>query len=378
MSSAHYYIGLMSGTSMDAVDAVLGQFGPQQPPTFCAAASAPLPAALKSELLRLNHSGPDELMRAARAAQQLVAIYQQAVHQLLQDTQLTPQAIAAVGAHGQTVRHHPHEGISIQINAPALLAERCHIDVIADFRSRDLAAGGQGAPLVPPFHQLLFATDRPRGVLNIGGIANLTLLRPDQPPKGFDTGPGNILMDYWIHRQQGLAFDRDGAWAAGGQPKPALLQQLLSEPWLAQPPPKSTGRDLFNPHWLQQQFNALPAPLPEQLADHCPPELAQNIQATLLELTAQTISQAIERWAPDIHDLILCGGGAYNRQLHQRLDQLLQRPVRRSTELGIDPQHIEAFAFAWLAYAYDQKICAGHPEVTGAHRATLLGARYYA
>src|SRR5699024_1156772 len=157
-----------------------------------------------------------------------------------------------------------------------------HIDVIADFRSRDLAAGGQGAPLGPPFHQLLFATDRPRGVLNIGGIANLTLLRPAQPPEGFDTGPATVLMDYWIHRRLGLALGRDGAWAAGRQPNLALLQQLLPEPWSAQRPPESTGRDLFNPHWLQQQFNALPAPLPEQLADLCPPELAQNIQATLL------------------------------------------------------------------------------------------------
>lgn len=364
-----YYIGIMSGTSIDAVDAVLASFDATGRPTFHGAASAPLPQALQDELLALNHPGIDELMRAAKAAQQLVNIYAQAVERLLHQTGQTPDNIVAIGAHGQTVRHQPEQGISLQINAPALLAERTGIDVIADFRTRDIAAGGQGAPLVPPFHALLFSARQPRSIVNIGGMANITYLPGGDAHAitGFDTGPGNVLMDNWCQRHLKQPYDAGGQWAARGQVHPLLLEQLLAEPWLALPPPKSTGRDLFNAQWLDTQLQAVGQTVPPA-----------DVQATLLALSAHTISQAIQRWAPDTAEVIVCGGGAHNTHLMNTLGHLLDCPVRSSQYYGIDPQHMEAYAFAWLAYAHDHKICAGRPEVTGAYRKTCLGARYYA
>ncbi|HLR81569.1 MAG TPA: anhydro-N-acetylmuramic acid kinase [Paenalcaligenes sp.] len=412
-----WYIGLMSGTSMDGVDAVLARF--QSTPSATAvstastpassntaspytahyehAVSVPLPNALRDELLALNQTGTDELLRAARAAQALVGHYTQAVQQLLLETDLHPDDIIAIGAHGQTVRHLPAEGISIQLNAPALLAEQTGIDVIADFRSRDLAAGGQGAPLVPPFHALLFGSTQARAVVNIGGMANITVLAPqvsthtqqcptsidrDMPQHntsarfyGFDCGPGNVLMDLWCEKHLQKPYDHKGRWAASGQCQPALLDLLLAEPWLKQSPPKSTGRDLFNGPWLQQKLDALKA---ESISQQINPA---DIQATLLEFTVQTIVDAIAQWAPKTKQIIICGGGARNTQLMQRLTQQgairLDASVHSSAQFDIHPQHIEAYAFAWLAFAYDQKICAGYPEVTGARQSTYLGARYY-
>lgn len=403
--TAAYYIGLMSGTSLDGVDAVLSRFGPNQKAQFLHAASVALPPELRARLLALNHSGPDELVGAARAAQALVQHYSLAVEQLLQQASLRPDAIAAIGAHGQTVRHLPAEGISIQINAPALLAEQTGIDVIADFRSRDLAAGGQGAPLVPPFHALLFAHSHPRAVVNIGGMANITVLaahppslhslnRPhskdlkdgkpslhsqkqyaEQPSDpdffGFDCGPGNVLMDLWCQQHLQKAYDHNGQWAASGQFNQTLLDLLMAEPWLSLPPPKSTGRDLFNAQWLAQKLSLYGQPI-----------TAADVQATLLAFTAQSIAAAITQWAPQSQELIICGGGAHNSQLLAVIEQQLAAhnlvaTVRSSTALGIEPQYIEAFAFAWLAYAYDQKISAGHPQVTGANKKTVLGARYF-
>jgi len=364
-----YYIGIMSGTSIDAVDAVLASFGPQVRPEFAAAVTVDLPAALQDELLALNHSGPDELIRAADAAQALAQIYAQAVHQLLEQNAHSRADIAAIGAHGQTVRHLPERGISLQLNAPALLAELTGIDVIADFRSRDLAAGGQGAPLVPAFHELLFSQSHPCTVLNVGGMANVTVLPAAGAVglTGFDTGPGNVLMDYWCQQHLQQPYDDGGQWAATGQTDPVLLAQLMAEPWLQQPPPKSTGRDLFNAQWLAQQLQAAGRAL-----------APRDVQATLLALSVQSISQAITRWAPDTREVIVCGGGAYNSHLLGCLNRTLQLPVKSSQDFGIAPQYIEAYAFAWLAYAYTQKICAGRPEVTGANKKTLLGARYYA
>lgn len=364
-----YYIGIMSGTSIDAVDAVLASFGPQAQSDLQAAVTVDLPVTLQDELLALNHSGPDELIRAADAAQALSQIYAQAVHQLLEQNNYAAADISAIGAHGQTVRHVPERGISLQLNAPALLAELTGIDVIADFRSRDLAAGGQGAPLVPAFHELLFSQSHPCTVLNIGGMANVTILPAAGAAglTGFDTGPGNVLMDYWCQQHLQQPYDDGGQWAAGGQVNSALLAQLLAEPWLQQPPPKSTGRDLFNAHWLTQQLQTVGRPL-----------APRDVQATLLALSVQSISQAVTRWAPRTQEVIVCGGGAYNSHLLRCLAQTLQLPVKSSQDYGIAPQYIEAYAFAWLAYAYDQKICAGRPEVTGANKKTLLGARYYA
>src|SRR5699024_10437375 len=324
------------------------------------------------------------------------------------ETDLRPTDIVAIGAHGQTVRHLPAEGISIQLNAPALLAEHTGIDVIADFRSRDLAAGGQGAPLVPPFHALLFGSAQARAVVNIGGMANITVLTPQDPPQsqhdyaqiksqqsrhsptptnadrsrnstpplfyGFDCGPGNVLMDLWCAEHQQKPFDHKGRWAASGHCHPDLLNILLADPWLRQPPPNATGRDLFNSPWLQQKLGALN---PEQN----PPQISPtDIQATLLEFTAQTIIDAIAQWAPETEQIIICGGGARNTRLVQRItEQAMKRvnaSVHSSTEFGIHPQYIEAYAFAWLAFAYDKKISAGYLELTGARQSTYLGARY--
>lgn len=231
------FIGLMSGTSVDGVDGVLVRLPDGQPPQVLASASLPMPAALRAELLALNVPGDDELARAALAANELARLYAQAVADLLAQTGLQAQDIAAVGAHGQTVRHRPDRGYTLQLNAPALLAELSGIDVIADFRSRDVAAGGQGAPLVPPFHAAIFGAPQGRAVLNLGGIANVTLLTPGQPPRGFDTGPANVFLDAWCQRHLGQPYDKDGRWAASGQVLAPLLEQLIaSEPWFALPP----------------------------------------------------------------------------------------------------------------------------------------------
>ncbi len=389
---------------MDGVDAVLARFeAPSSPATAIETASQPpsdripaahfqhavsisLPDALRHELMALNQSGPDELLRSARAAQALVGHYSQAVQQLLAEAHLHPADIIAIGAHGQTVRHHPNEGISIQLNAPALLAEQTGIDVIADFRSRDLAAGGQGAPLVPPFHALLFTGHEPRAVINIGGMANITRLAGQKPSKpgqaepgapapsfyGFDCGPGNVLMDLWCAQHRHEPYDHEGRWAASGRCHPTLLNALLAEPWLKLPPPKSTGRDLFNAPWLQQKLSTLSLHSVS----------AADIQATLLEYTTRSIIDALVQWAPDTQTLIICGGGALNSQLMRRLQQQaaqqLGATVHSSAEFDVHPQYLEAYAFAWLAFAYDQKINAGHPQVTGARQPTCLGARYYA
>ena len=251
-------IGLMSGTSLDGVDGVLTEISGDARLRVLGHAHLPMPEPLRSAFLALNHSGPDELHRAALAANALARLQAAVVHKLLTETGQAAQAVRAVGSHGQTVRHQPGAvdglGYTWQLNQPALLAELCGIDVVADFRSRDLAAGGQGAPLVPAFHAQVFGRPgEPRALLNLGGIGNLTLLPGDGSVLGFDCGPGNALLDDWIGQHRGLPFDADGAWAASGQLLPGLLTALQAEPYLALPPPKSTGRDLFHPAWLAER-----------------------------------------------------------------------------------------------------------------------------
>ena len=287
MQQAPFFIGLMSGTSLDGVDGVLVDFS-EQKPRVTHVNSAQLAPELRAELLALNTPGADELHRAALAANALARTYAQVVKALLQASGLRAAQVKAIGAHGQTLRHRPQmfdgTGYTIQLNNPALLAELTGIDVVADFRSRDVAAGGQGAPLAPFFHRAWFAPTSPVShaqsqtvsVLNIGGISNLTVLSPDET-LGFDCGPGNALMDMWCQQHTGAAFDAGGAWAASGQVNPALLANMLAEPYFALPPPKSTGRDLFNRAWLDQHLAAFATEKP------------QNIQATLLELTASPI-----------------------------------------------------------------------------------------
>jgi anhydro-N-acetylmuramic acid kinase len=363
---ASLYIGIMTGTSLDGVDAVLADLAAARP-RVVASARLSLAEDLRRELLLLSASGWDELHRSAVASQHLARSYASAVLQLLLEAQVEPGEVRAIGVHGQTVRHRPDAGYTIQLNAPATLAELTGIDVVADFRSRDIAAGGQGAPLLPAFHAGLFITDSARAVVNIGGIANVTGLPPagsDEPVIGFDCGPGNVLIDGWAAEHLGHPFDRDGAWAAGGHSDATLLQALLQEPYFSLPPPKSTGRELFNRDWLSRQLAH------RQLAP-------RDVQATITRLTAATIAQAIARHVARAGDVLLCGGGAFNSTLVRMIaEECAPRPVETTAALGVAPDHVEAFAFAWLAHEHLQRRAASLPAVTGARGARVLGALY--
>ncbi len=362
------YIGLMSGTSLDGVDGVLA---------LCDAAHTrvlqhayrPFPAELAAELLALNSLGDNELHRAALAANALSRLYAQVVDELLRSAGLPASAISAIGAHGQTVRHRPGAfdgtGYTLQLNNPALLAELSGITVVADFRSRDLAAGGQGAPLVPAFHQALFGRrGQTVSVLNIGGISNLSVLQDDHV-LGFDCGPGNALLDAWCRRHTGQPYDDQGRWSASGQVQAALLERLLQEPFFSLPPPKSTGRDLFNPGWLADRMAGF-----GELA-------AADVQATLVELTALSCATELQRHGADSSRLIVCGGGALNLHLMRRLQALLpQLSVVSSEAEGLPPLQVEAAAFAWLARKTLQRETGSLQSVTGALGARVLGAIY--
>lgn len=374
MMPADLYIGLMSGTSLDGVDGVLCRIDAQGGwGGVLAHAHLPFERELRQRLLDLQQPGPDELHRAMLAGNALARVYARTCAELLGDA--APTTVRAIGVHGQTVRHQPglHDGTgyTLQLNQPALLAELTGIDVIADFRSRDVAAGGQGAPLVPPFHQAVFgaaAAPGRRAVVNIGGISNLTVL-PDGAGgalRGFDCGPGNALLDHWCLRHLGQEFDADGQWAAGGQVRPDLLAGMLAEPYFSAAPPKSTGRDLFNPDWLARHLTSQPM---------APP--AQDVQATLSELTARGIAADVLRHAPAADTLVVCGGGAFNGDLLRRLSAALPgRQIRPSDDFGLPALQVEAAAFAWLACMHCQRRPASSAEVTGAAGARILGACY--
>ncbi|MBA4110636.1 MAG: anhydro-N-acetylmuramic acid kinase [Leptothrix sp. (in: Bacteria)] len=362
------YIGLMSGTSLDGVDGVLMDLGSPPPWRSLAHAHQPFDPALKRTLLALNTAGSNELHEAALAAQDLVASCAQVVKTVCARAGVTPQQVRAIGAHGQTVRHRPELGYTLQINAPALLAELTGIDVVADFRSRDVAAGGQGAPLVPAFHQALFESPVDTVVvLNVGGMANLSILRPSEAPLGFDCGPGNALMDAWCEQHTGQAYDDDGAWGAQGTADSAALEVALSDPFFALPPPKSTGRDLFNAGWLQQWLTIA------SLANRP----AQDVQATLCELTARSAAMATQAFAPMASRLVVCGGGALNGALMQRLRANLPGvTVQPSDAHGLPVMQVEAAAFAWLAQRHVHHLAGNVPQVTGAKGPRILGALY--
>ncbi len=368
------FIGLMSGTSLDGVDGVLAAFDGNdaaQPPRMLASSYTAFPASLRTDLMALQATGDNEIHREALAANQLVTLYAECVQDLLHKTQLPATKIRAIGCHGQTIRHCPHLGYTRQSNNPALLAELTGIDVIADFRSRDVAAGGQGAPLVPAFHHAVFAKDRAIRVLaNIGGMTNISVLDGvNERVTGFDTGPGNVLMDMWALQHLGQAYDADGAWAATGTVIPELLSLLRREPFFALPPPKSTGRDLFDTNWLAPRLSAFSA------------APAVDIQATLSALTASTLADAIAAHAPGVEAVFVCGGGAYNAELLRQLQSALsahqiQAGVLSTETLGISPNHVEALAFAWLAQRFDARRAGNLPEVTGAKGLRILGALY--
>ncbi|MDP3978249.1 MAG: anhydro-N-acetylmuramic acid kinase [Pseudomonas sp.] len=358
------YLGLMSGTSLDGLDIALIE--QSEKTTLLATHYLPMPDELRAELLALCAPGPDELARAAMAEQHWVRLAAQGMQTLLQQQELSSSSIRAIGSHGQTIRHEPARGFTIQIGNPALLAELTGISVVSDFRRRDVAAGGQGAPLVPAFHEALFGEQRSyRAVLNIGGFSNLSLLAPDQPVRGFDCGPGNVLMDAWIQRQRGDSYDRDGAWAASGKVQLKLLEALLSDPFFNTQGPKSTGRELFNLDWLDQHLGKQPG------------YAEADVQATLLELTAISISKALLSAQSATEELLVCGGGAHNRTLMTRLAALFPGCAVNSTQThGVPADWVEAMAFAWLAHCCLEGIPANRPSVTGANGLRVLGAIY--
>lgn len=358
-------IGLMSGTSLDGVDAALVDFS-ASPPRVLETLWTPYTDSLRLRASSLQVPCPDEIHDAAQLANELAHAYAATSLQLLSAVGIAPSEVSAIGCHGQTIRHRPASGYSLQINNAALLSELTGITVIADFRSRDIAAGGQGAPLVPAFHAAAFSDKRhKRCILNLGGIANLTSLIPGQAVTGFDCGPGNLLMDAWIERHKGYRYDQDGKWAASGAVHPTLLAALMSAPFLAAAPPKSCGREEFSLSWLDAYLEGNERP--------------EDIQATLLEFTAQTIAQAIKRWCKEADQVITCGGGAHNAVLMARLAALLPNCHIASTDsVGLSPDWVEAVAFAWLAWQTLHGKPGNLPEATGARGPRILGAIYQA
>lgn len=363
--NSQYYIGIMSGTSMDGADAVLIRMEGTQWREAAAHAFVPYSDGLRQQLLDLQNVGTNELHRSRMLAQTLSRLYAQTVGKLLHDTELTPAQITAVGCHGQTVRHAPEHGYSIQLADLPLLAELSGILTVGDFRSRDIAAGGQGAPLVPAFHQAVFAAPHEtRAVLNIGGIANISVLPPDAPAFGFDTGPGNMLADAWTQRIWQQPYDHNGEKAAQGRVLPELLAHLLDHPYFAQTPPKSTGRELFAPAYLLERLNGGENP--------------HDVLRTLNAFTAATAAADIRRAAPESRRLYVCGGGVRNPVIMAELAcRLRHAEIQSTATLGLDPQQVEAAAFAWLAACWVQKIPSNPPQATGAHQACILGCGCY-
>ncbi len=361
------FVGLMSGTSMDGIDAVLVDFS-VEPMRIRASHSQPLPGAIREALLRLAaERAPHPLQCLGELDHLLGSAFCAATRSLLKAAGIEASEVRAIGSHGQTLYHSPggDTPFTLQIGDPNRIAQGTGITTVADFRRRDVAAGGQGAPLVPAFHSALFRrTDRDRAVVNIGGMANVTLLpaNPEQPVTGFDTGPGNVLMDGWIHQHRGEPYDTGGLWGARGRLQPQLLSRLLADPYFQTPPPKSTGREYFNLEWVAPQLGM---------------ESPEDVQATLCELTAHTIAQAIRTACSGVSEVGICGGGAYNASLLKRLQaNLPDCSVVNTSEWGLEPRWVEGAAFAWLARQTLRGLPGNLPDVTGASEAVILGGIY--
>ncbi|QSA98207.1 anhydro-N-acetylmuramic acid kinase [Methylococcus sp. EFPC2] len=367
MSLPHYFIGLMSGTSLDGIDAVLVSFTDERPEVHATYYRAYEPE-LRQALARLCYAEKVEMRALGEADARLGLLFGACVTQLLEEAGIGRDQVAAIGSHGQTVFHHPQgpHAFSLQIGDPSRIAQTTGITTIADFRRRDIAAGGQGAPLAPAFHRAVFQSrEEERVIVNLGGIANLTVLPKtgDGPVFGFDSGPGNTLMDGWVAEHLGHPRDDDGTWARSGRVDVALLQALLSDPYFDRPPPKSTGQEYFSRRWLH-----------EHLAERS--LRSEDVQATLCELTASSVTQAISRYAPDAGRILLCGGGVHNGYLRERIAGLAHGPVASTASLGLHPDWVEAVAFAWLARQTLNGLPGNLPEVTGAGQPVVLGGIY--
>lgn len=366
-----YYLGLMSGTSLDGIDAAIVDLSTRIP-RIVAAHTVPFDPALRQALLDLAHGhARNEVDLLGVLDTRLGEHFAQAALLLLERSNMPATAIRAIGSHGQTMRHRPNgpEPFTLQIGDPNLIAERTGITTVADFRRRDIAAGGQGAPLVPAFHAMCFRNpDEERAILNIGGMANMTLLPadPHASVSGFDTGPGNVLLDAWINKHHGENYDRDGGWAACGTVVPALLDALSNDEFFRQPPPKSTGRERFHLEWLEHHLHKITA-------------TPVDVQATLCALTARSVAEALMTWAGETQRLLVCGGGARNTHLMGLLRNYLPNMAIESTaEHGLDPDWIEAAAFAWMARETLAGRTTNVPSVTGARHPVILGGIYLA
>jgi anhydro-N-acetylmuramic acid kinase len=324
----------------------------------------PFPQDLRDRLLMLSAPGDDCLDLAGSVSLELADLYARAVQSVVASSGVRADQVIAVGCHGQTVRHRPAQGFTIQLNDPARLAEVTGIDVVADFRRRDMAAGGQGAPLVPAFHDFVFRhASRSRAVVNIGGMSNVTAIPASDRTMGFDCGPGNVLLDAWAQRHLGASYDEHGAWASRGHTDAALLEKFLAEPFLAEPPPKSTGRELFDMRWLETRLTANHDPV--------------DVQSTLTDFTAHVIVGALDRWCAQTDEIFLAGGGARNPSLVSRIAALARgRRVATTDELGVPTGHVEAIAFAWLAMKLVRREPVDLVAITGARGPRLLGALY--
>lgn len=368
------YIGVMTGTSMDGVDIVAASFDPLQLHATLTLAFDP---DLRDELMALTLPDDNEIDRMGKADVALAKMIGEGINTLIEQHQLDRSQIRAIGSHGQTIRHRPEHGFTLQIGDPNIITEITKIPVVSDFRRRDMAAGGQGAPLVPAFHQALFQHESiHRVILNLGGIANVSLLPAGAPEQvsGFDTGPANILMDAWCHRYTGQPYDENGNWAGYGQPIRNLLERLQAHEFFAKEPPKSTGREDFNLDWLDDQLMDWRN---DELAYDELEDTPENVQATLLKLTTRAIKKAIYRSSMDTGEVYVCGGGAYNSQLLEQLRWRLRKhqwTVQSTADLGLSPTWVEATAFAWLAMRFVEYLSGNLPAVTGADGYRILGS----
>ncbi|NOR80778.1 MAG: anhydro-N-acetylmuramic acid kinase [Methyloprofundus sp.] len=369
--SEEYYIGLMSGTSIDGIDAGLYNFTDNQT-RIIDFYYQPYPEQIKQKIHKLcNKHQAVSLADYGELDTELGLLYSAACLNLLQQAKVDASLIKAIGSHGQTLYHAPNSKnpFTLQIGDANIISQKTGITTIADFRRRDIAAGGQGAPLVPAFHQAIFhSLTENRVIVNIGGIANLSILPKDVQKHsiGFDTGPGNTLMDYWISQHKNDIYDKGGAWAATGKVQVQLLKQLKDEPYFSASPPKSTGTDFFSANWLTKKLATLPA---------YPPE---DVQRTLCQLTAETIIDAVLKFAPETNKVLICGGGTHNKTLINTLRQRLSIPIASTETEGVHPDQVEAMAFAWLAKQTLQGLTGNLPEVTGAKEAVILGGIYQA